>query len=64
MLGPKIIFTVIGLRQDALVELLSKEKDFQDSKPLLVEALEKEGAMVIFGVKFHPEFMPIESCYR
>jgi hypothetical protein len=64
LLGPEIILCVLGLKQDALVELLSKEKDFQASKPLLVEALEKEGAKVIFGVKFHPEFMPIESCYR
>ena len=46
------------------MNLLSKEPDFLESKPLLVEELEKVGALVLFGVKFHPELMPIESCYR
>ena len=54
----------LGLKQDQLVKLLAKEPDFLESKPILVEELEKEGALVIFGVKFHPELMPIESCYR
>ena len=30
-----------------------------ESKPALVEELEKVGALVLFGVKFHPELMPI-----
>ena len=54
----------LGLKQDQLVKLLAKEPDFLESKPILVEELEKEGSLVIFGVKFHPELMPIESCYR
>jgi hypothetical protein len=52
------------LKQDQLVELLANEPDFLKSRPLLVEELEKIGAHVLFGVKFHPELMPIESCYR
>ena len=55
---------VLGKKQDELVELLSKEPDFMESKPRLVEEMEKLGARVLFGVKFHPEFMPIESTYR
>ena len=53
-----------GKKQDELVALLLEEPDFKESRPTLVEELEKEGALVLFGVKFHPEFMPIESCYR
>ena len=53
-----------GLKQDQLVKLLANEPDFLKSRPLLVEELEKIGAHVLFGVKFHPELMPIESCYR
>ena len=53
-----------GKKQDELVDLLSKEPDFRESKPLLVEEMEKVGAEVLFGVKFHPEFMPVEACYR
>ena len=55
---------VLGKKQDELVELLTKEPDFMESKPRLVEEMEKLGAKVLFGVKFHPEFMPIESTYR
>lgn len=64
MNGNVTTLVTIGLKQDALVALLSEEPDFKESKPQLVEALEREGAKVIFGVKFHPEFMPIEACYR
>ena len=60
---PNITF-VLGKKQDELVELLAKEPDFMESKPRLVEEMEKLGAKVLFGVKFHPEFMPIESTYR
>ena len=52
------------MKHDQLVKLLADEPDFKESKPLLVEELEKEGALVLFGVKFHPELMPIESTYR
>ena len=53
-----------GKRQDDLVEMLAKEPDFSAAKPLLQEKLEAIGCKVIFGVKFHPELMMIESCYR
>ena len=55
---------VKGKKQDALVEMLSSEPDFMSAKPILQEELEKRGCLVLFGVKFHPELMEIESCYR
>ena len=45
-----------------MVDLLSKEPDFCSAKPM--EELEGIGCVVVFGVKFHPELMMIESCYR
>ena len=47
-----------------MVDLLSKEPDFCSAKPMLQEVLEGMGCVVVFGVKFHPELMMIESCYR
>ena len=44
--------------------LLSSEPDFLETKPLLQEVIEEKGGRVLFGVKFHPELMEIESCYR
>ena len=44
--------------------MLSEEQDFQEGKTILQEEMESEGCKVIFGVKFHPEFMMVESCYR
>ena len=52
------------MRQDDLVNLLEKEPDFREAKPLLQEAIERKGVRLLFGVKFHPELMMIESCYR
>ena len=54
----------IGKKQDDLVAALSKEADFASTKPRLQEVLEARGCKVLFGVKFHPELMMIESCYR
>ena len=50
--------------QDALGEMLSMEPDFKSAKSILEEELEKKGCRVLWGVKFHPELMEIESCYR
>ena len=47
-----------------MVAMLSSEPDFLAAKPILEEALERKGCCVLFGVKFHPELMEIESCYR
>ena len=54
----------LGKLQDDLVALLSAEPDFMESKPMLEEAIERKGGKVLWGVKFHPELMEIESCYR
>ena len=54
----------LGKTQDILVNMLAEEPDFAAAKPILQEVLEARGAKVIWGVKFHPEFMMIESCYR
>ena len=43
---------------------LEQEPDFRSVKPELQEVLEARGCKVLFGVKFHPELMMIESCYR
>ena len=43
--------------------MLENEEDFKSAKPKLQEVLEKRGAKFIMGVKFHPEFMPIERYY-
>ena len=53
-----------GKKQDELVHLLSVEPDFIESKTLLVKEMDKVGAKDLYGMKFHPEFMPIESSYR
>ena len=53
-----------GPKHDDLASLLRTEEDFMSSKPILQEKLEELGCKVIFGVKFHPEFMMVESCYR
>jgi hypothetical protein len=55
---------VKGKKQDDLVGLLSREPDFSEAKALLQEVLKSIGCKVLFGVKFHPELMMIESCYR
>ena len=47
-----------------MVKLLEKEPDFQNQKPLIVEACEAAGGKVLFGTKFHPELMTIENVYR
>ena len=52
------------MKQDELIELLAAQPDFKEAKPLLVEEMEKLGARILYGVKFHPEFMPVESSYR
>ena len=54
----------IGMKQDELVTLLSSEPDFCESKSILQEILEAKGCRVLFGVKFHPDLMMIESCCR
>ena len=46
------------------MKMLENEEDVKIEKTILEEALEEVGAKVLFGVKFHPEFMPIECCYR
>ena len=60
------IFQLIssGLKHDDLAAMLRTEEDFMSSKPILQEKLEELGCKLIFGVKFHPEFMMAESCYR
>ena len=58
------IFVYLGKKQDDLVALLSVEPDFMEAKPILQEAIERKGGQILFGVKFHPELMEIESCYR
>ena len=55
---------ILGMKQDDLVKKLETEDDFKASKTMLEEELEKLGARVIFGVKFHPELMAVESVYR
>ena len=55
---------ILGMKQDSLVELLASQPDFKEAKPLLQEAIEVMGGVLLFGVKFHPELMMIESCYR
>ena len=47
-----------------MVALLKNEEDFSATKPLLQERLEALGCRVVYGVKFHPEFMMVKSCYR
>ena len=59
-----LISILVGMKQDDLVNLLEKEPDFKEAKPLLQEAIEKKGGRLLFGVKFRPELMMIESCYR
>ena len=54
----------LGKKQEDLIRILEKDEDFSSSKSLLEEELDKLGARVIWGVKFHPELMFIESCYR
>ena len=61
---PSQVFIILGKKQDDLVKLLSVEPDFAAAKPMLQEVLEARGCKVLFGVKFHPELMMIESCYR
>ena len=59
------LYTIfLGKRQDDLVAALAKEPDFKSAKPKLQEVMEARGCKVLFGVKFHPELMMIESCYR
>ena len=58
------ILNTVGKKQDELVDMLTREPDFAAAKPLLQETLEARGCKVLFGVKFHPELMMIESCYR
>ena len=43
--------------------MLSEFPDFTNQKTLLGEEAEKRGDKVIFGVKFHPELMPIKAAY-
>ena len=52
------------MKQDDLVKKLEMEEDVKASKSVLEEELEKLGARVVFGVKFHPELMAVESVYR
>ena len=52
------------MKQDDLIALLRAEPDFTEARPVLQEKIEKRGGRVLFGVKFHPELMEIESCYR
>ena len=47
-----------------LVKMLETQPDFQNQKPLIVEAVEAVGGKVLFGAKFTPELMPIENSYR
>ena len=54
----------LGKKQDDLVAMLQFEEDFLECKPLLQEKLEALDCKLIYGVKFHPEFMMVESCYR
>ena len=55
---------VQGKKQDQLVKLLENQPDFMETKPILQEAIEKKGGRLLYGVKFHPELMMVESCYR
>ena len=54
----------LGKKQDELAEMLKDEEDFRECKPLLQEKMESLGCKLIYGVKFHPELMMVESCYR
>ena len=53
--------SVAGLKQDELAAMLRKEEDFKQVKPILQERLEALGCKVVFGVKFHPEFIMIDN---
>jgi len=55
---------VQGKGQDSLIEMLRDQPDFKEAKPILQEAVEKKGGKLLWGVKFHPELMEIESTYR
>ena len=44
--------------------MLKREADFSSQKPVVVEKVEEAGGKVLLGTKFHPELMPIETCYR
>ena len=59
-----LLLWLLGKKQDDLVSMLSMEPDFCAAKPMLQEVMEAQGCVVLFGVKFHPELMMIESCYR
>ena len=59
-----VLYFAAGKKQDDLVAMLTIETDFAAGKPVLQEVLEARGCKVLFGVKFHPELMMIESCYR
>ena len=47
-----------------LAEIMAKEPDFMAEKTILEKEAEERGDVIIFSVKFHPEFNPIEACYR
>ena len=61
----RILFGILGKRQDELVELLLQEEDFKTSLTSLEENFQSDGrAHFLFLPKFHPELNPIESAYR
>ena len=55
---------VKGKMLDELSDIMRKEEDFANEKTLLEKECESRGDILIKGVKFHPELMPIESVYR
>ncbi|KAF4648053.1 hypothetical protein FOZ61_003201 [Perkinsus olseni] len=55
---------IVGKRHDDLVAMLQSCDDFVSQKSLLEEEAVARGDIIIFGVKFHPELMPIEAAYR
>ena len=55
---------VQGKLLDELTEIMKNEPDFKMEKTLLEKECERRGDILIKGVKYHPELMPIESAYR
>ena len=53
-----------GKKQDELVKILSEEEDFKNEKSVLAKEAETRGDIMIKGVKFHPELMPIGAGVR
>ena len=55
---------VKGKKQDELVLAMEQESDFLEELSVLEKECKERGDILVKGVKFHAELMPIESAYR